>query len=133
MPHKILVVDDDEFIREVLREMISGYEVIEAESGLRAIELYDKEHPDLILMDVVMPVMDGIEATKIISDRNPEVIIIGVTAFSATKGEDMIRAGAKEVMSKPVKMNDLRNKVKKYLSLLDAHKNVMVKSPDSRI
>ncbi len=133
MPHKILVVDDDEFIREVLREMISGYEVIEAESGLRAIELYDKEHPDLILMDVVMPVMDGIEATKIISGRNPEVIIIGVTAFSATKGEDMIRAGAKEVMSKPVKMNDLRNKVKKYLSLLDAHKNVMVKSPDSRI
>jgi len=115
MRHCILIVDDDEFIREVLREMIPGHRIIEAENGARAVELYEAHRPDLTLMDVVMPEMDGIEATKAIVNAHPDALVIGITAFSVTKGKEMVEAGAKEVMSKPVKMAELRSKVEQYL------------------
>ena len=91
----ILVADDDEFVREVLRTMLTDSsvsnqsnsdllhisEVIEASDGRRAVEAFMDRHPDLVLMDVVMPGMDGIEATKEIIVHDPKAIVLAITAF----------------------------------------------------
>lgn len=119
----VLVADDDEFVREVLRTMLAGSEierpgdgkpvriteVIEASDGRKAVEMFLKRHPDLVLMDIVMPGMDGIEATREIISRDPQAVVLAITAFSSTKGQEMLGAGAKEVISKPVKRLDLLN------------------------
>ena len=112
----VLVVDDDDFIREVLREMLSRYDLVEAETGTKALQVFEAKHPRLVLMDILMPDMDGIEATKRILKIDPKAIILGISAFAAVKGEEMRKAGAKEVISKPVKMDELRAKVDKYLT-----------------
>lgn len=111
----ILIADDDDFIRDVLREMLSPYEVIEAENGARAVKLYQEHRPRLVLMDILMPEMDGIQATKEIIRLNGGAVVLGISAFAAVKGEEMLRAGAKEMISKPVRMPDLLAKVRQYL------------------
>jgi two-component system chemotaxis response regulator CheY len=111
----ILIADDDDFIREVLREMLSRFDIVEAENGAKAVELYRKDRPQMVLMDILMPEMDGIEATRRIMGMDHNAIVLGVSAFAAVKGDDMLKAGAKEVLSKPVKMSDLLNKVQRYL------------------
>jgi CheY-like chemotaxis protein len=126
----ILVADDDEFVREVLRMMLADCdigdssegvpmhisEVIEASDGRRAVEAFMDRHPDLVLMDVVMPGMDGIEATKEIITHDPKAVVLAITAFSSTKGQEMMEAGAKKVISKPVKRADLLSIIAEHMS-----------------
>jgi len=119
---KVLVVDDDEHIRELLREMLSGYDVIEAESGAKAVESFRRERPDVVLMDIVMRDMDGIEATRKIIRENPKAAVIAVTGFSASQGEEIVEAGAKEVISKPLKRSDLLSRVGKYAGVRSAQR-----------
>lgn len=123
-----MVVDDDDFIREVLREMLSKYDLVEADSGGRAVQMFKEKHPHLILMDILMPDMDGIEATKKILQMDDQAIILGISAFAAVKGDQMLSAGAKEVLSKPVRMQELRKKIEQYLG--DGEEK---DGPDSRI
>ncbi|WP_394296327.1 response regulator [Methanomassiliicoccus luminyensis] len=106
--------------------MLEGYDVVEAENGLRAVQLYAERRPQLVLMDILMPEMDGIEATREILKMDPRAVVIGVSAFASVKGEEMMRAGAKEVLSKPVRMPDLLAKVRSYI-LVENY------GPDSRI
>lgn len=115
MSKLILVVDDDDFIRDVLREMLSQYEVLEAETGGEAVKLFRERRPRLVLMDILMPDMDGIEATREIKRIDQNAIILGISAFAAVKGDQMLKAGAREIISKPVRMQELRVKVKNYL------------------
>jgi CheY-like chemotaxis protein len=68
-------------------------------------------------MDVVMPGMDGIEATREIITQDPGAVVLAITAFSSTKGKDILDAGAKEVISKPVKRMALLNTVAEHLRL----------------
>lgn len=117
----ILVADDDENVREVLRAMLTDSdlmsapsacqihisEVIEASDGRNAVSVFMERRPDLVLMDVVMPEMDGIEATREIILRDPGAVVLAITAFSSTKGHEMLEAGARKVISKPVKRADL--------------------------
>lgn len=111
---KVLVVDDDEWIRELFREMLSGYDVVMAESDVKAVESFRRENPDVVLMDIVVGDMDGIEATRRILSENPKAAVFAVICFSETKGEEIIRAVAKEVISKPLKRSDLLSRVGKY-------------------
>jgi len=115
MSDLILIADDDDFIRDVLREMLSRYEVIEAENGARAVKLFEEHRPRLVLMDILMPEMDGIQATKEIMSMNGGAVVLGISAFAAVKGEEMLRAGAKEMISKPVRMPELLATVRRYL------------------
>ena len=71
MSKKILVVDDEEFIRKALAEKLKneGFDVLEAEDGEKAVELALSSHPDLILLDVIMPKMDGVEAMRKIREN----------------------------------------------------------------
>ena len=81
---RILIADDDPGMRTVMRKLAQkaeGYELVgEAENGAQLIELYDQTRPDVVLMDVEMPEMTGIECAKVIQDRNPRTIIIFATA-----------------------------------------------------
>lgn len=74
IPLKILVTDDDQVNRMILNGMLTpaGHEIIEASNGKEAVELFKKEQPDLVLMDVIMPVMDGYEAVRQIKQLSSE-------------------------------------------------------------
>lgn len=112
---KILVADDEEILREVLKDMLCDFEVIEAENGRRAVELFKEHAPDIVLMDIAMPDMDGIEATRQILSIDPNATVLALTGFSRTKGDDALEAGVKEVISKPIKMRELIAKIQEYL------------------
>lgn len=116
MSSLILVVDDDDFIREVLREMLSEYDLVEADTGGQAVKVFREKHPRIVLMDILMPDMDGIEATRRILQIDDTAIVLGISAFAAVKGEQMLKAGAREILSKPVRMAELQKKIEKYLA-----------------
>jgi CheY-like chemotaxis protein len=112
---RILLVDDDELLRGILASMLSDYTVIEADNGKTAVELFKIHKPDIVLMDIVMPVMDGVEATKEILKEEPSAIVLAITAFAPLKGKEMLKAGAKELISKPITRKGLNDVVEKYL------------------
>ena len=106
-----MIVDDIPFVRQTIKKILTDadYEVVgEAENGLAAIELYKKVRPDLVTMDIVMPQMSGIDATRkmIAMDKNAKVVII-----SAMEQENLmmeaISAGAREYLFKPFSASDL--------------------------
>ena len=71
---KVLTVDDDEFVREILAAYLedSGYEVLQAENGRLGLELFQRETPDLVMLDLRMPEMDGLEVLKKITEESPD-------------------------------------------------------------
>ena len=119
-PAKILIAEDrpDNLIllKEILRP--AGYRIYVAKNGQEAVDIARKERPDLILMDMQMPVMDGFEATKHIMETEElkEIPIIGLTA-RAMKGdrEKVLAAGCSDYLSKPIMPNDLLRKVEEWL------------------
>lgn len=102
----VLVVDDSQFMRTVLRNTLQdyGYSVIEASNGEKAIELVEKHKPDVITMDVQMPGMDGIEATKRIMNSDNPVPILILSAYTEEGAEttlEALRCGAVDFIRKP--------------------------------
>jgi CheY-like chemotaxis protein len=113
MLSSILVVDDVEVNRKVASLMLKklGYQADIATNGVEAIEALEQKPYDIVLMDIQMPEMDGIEATKIIRERwhnSPK--IIAVTAF-ANYRELCFEAGADDFIPKPLNMRDLRESI----------------------
>ncbi|NOZ09784.1 MAG: response regulator [Gammaproteobacteria bacterium] len=113
---KVLVVDDSPTDLHLLSEILSknGYSVVPAQSGEEAIELSKSEQPDLILMDIVMPGMNGFEATRAIS-KNPDTASIPILIVS-TKGQETdrvwgLRQGAKDYLVKPIDEKTLMGKI----------------------
>ena len=118
---KILIVEDEYFLAEMIRTRLQahGYEASIAEDGEKALDFLTKEKVDLILMDVILPVMDGWEAAKRIkADENLKGIpLIFLTALA--RHEDHIKAhevGGQDYLSKPFEMADLVTLVKKWVA-----------------
>ena len=115
----IMVVDDSEDIRELMRVYLThlGYRVIEAANGIEAVEAVSKECPALILMDISMPILDGLEATRMIR-RMGEVCGVVIIAFTALhSGGSRSRAmdaGCDDYVQKSISLEQLSN-------LLDQH------------
>ncbi len=111
---KILIVDDNNDLRYLLKIMLAEYITLEARNGSEAVGMFKATKPDLVLMDILMPVMDGIDATKEIINIDPCAKILAITAY-ASKAETILEAGAKEVIQKPMRKKTLLKKTKKYL------------------
>ncbi len=112
----ILIVDDEPSMREAMKLILDkNFRVIEASNGLEGIELYKKYRPDIVLMDIMMPIMNGIEATRELLEIDPNAVILIITAYSDKKGEEALRAGAKAILPKPFRRNQLVEFINSYL------------------
>tara|TARA_Y100001934_G_C12132381_1_gene668484 strand:- start:224 stop:592 length:369 start_codon:yes stop_codon:yes gene_type:complete len=116
---KILLVEDNEMNRDMLsRRLIRrGYEVVMADDGAKGVEMASSENPDLILMDLSLPVLDGWEATRRIkgADATKAIPIIALTAHAMkTDEEKAIDAGCDDFDTKPVDLNRLISKIRKH-------------------
>lgn len=104
---KILLVDDAAFMRKVIKDTLtkSGYsDIYEAVDGADAVEKYDELHPDLVIMDITMPNMDGLEALKSIRGKDPAANVVMCSAMGQeTMVIDAVRSGAKDFIVKPFK------------------------------
>ena len=104
---KILLVDDAAFMRKVIKDTLNknGYtDVHEAVDGADAVEKYDELHPDLVLMDITMPNMDGLEALKAIRAKDPNANVVMCSAMGQESMViDAVRSGAKDFIVKPFK------------------------------
>lgn len=115
---KILIVDDAVFIRTKMTQMLetSGHTLLEAKDGKEAIELYRKEMPDLILMDITMPELDGISAVREIKQINPSAKIIMCSSMGQqSKIVESIEAGAIDFIIKPYKDTQMMNAINRIL------------------
>jgi len=108
----ILVVDDDPGIRETMADILGemNFLVYTASDGLEALDLIDKYSIDLVLMDMRMPGLDGVETSKRIKSIHPKMRIIMITAYASPEVFDMARnAGIQEIMNKPINFQQLAN------------------------
>lgn len=118
--HTIMVVDDSEDIRELLRITLNlrGYKVVEAVNGEEAVELARRECPDLILMDLTMPVLDGYGATQQIREA-AGICDVPIVACSASTTFDhrakALAAGCNAYLTKPINFIDLNTLLSRYL------------------
>ncbi len=136
---RILIVEDNADCRELLRLIITrqlGCEVVEAATGLAAVDQASATHPDLILMDLGLPGISGAEATERIK-ANPaikDIPIVINTAFSATElTRRALAAGAAEILHKPIELMVLRDTLRKYLSKESRAAQVVVARADAKL
>jgi two-component system cell cycle response regulator DivK len=120
MSKKILVVEDTEDNRQILRDLLSraGYDIIEANDGAEGVAKASEHKPDLILMDIQMPVMDGYEATRLIkADPALKAIpVIAVTSYALSGDEEKARtAGCDGHIAKPFSPRQMLAKVREII------------------
>ena len=116
---KILIVDDAAFMRMMIKDILTknGYEIAaEAENGQKAVEKYAETKPDLVLMDITMPEMDGIQALKKIKEKDPNASVIMCSAMGQQAMViESIQAGAKDFIVKPFQADRVLEAVKKVV------------------
>ncbi len=119
MGEKVLIVDDQFGIRTLLNEILQkeGYEVFQAANGIQALEIVNKHAPDLVLLDMKIPGMDGLEILQELKKIDPHIRVIIMTAYGEL---DMIEQtktlGALAHFSKPFDIEEIRTAVRKYLT-----------------
>ena len=119
--YRILVCEDEKSIADALEIYLTneGYEVLRAENGIEALEIVKKEELHLILMDIMMPVMDGLEATKEIRTMNRSdasaVVIIAMTANAFTEDKTKaLKSGMDDYLTKPLESEKLIRALSRY-------------------
>lgn len=116
---RILVVDDTRFMRTILVNILTeeGFEIVgEAEDGQQAVEMYLTTKPDLVLMDIIMPKMDGMMALKTILGINPEAKVLMVTAIQSIEMAELaFKCGAVSYIMKPFQKQGILQEIEKVL------------------
>ena len=120
MAKTVLIVEDNELNMKLFHDLLDaqGYETLETREGLQALNLAREHRPDLILMDIQLPEISGLEVTKWLKDDDAlsDIPVIAVTAFAMKGDEERIREGGCEAyISKPISVSHFLDTVKKYL------------------
>lgn len=119
MAKNILICDDAAFMRMMIKDILTknGYNVVgEAENGVKAIEAYKESNPDLVLMDITMPELDGIGALKGIREYDPNACVIMCSAMGQQAMViEAIQSGAKDFIVKPFQAERVLEAVKKVI------------------
>ena len=121
MDKVILIVEDDVKNMKLFRDLLqaNGFSTLEAVDGKQGVEIARSCRPDLILMDVMMPVMNGIDATSLLKsdDRTRLIPIIALTSFALLdEKKRLIEAGCDSYVLKPIRIRPLVDKIRRYLS-----------------
>lgn len=121
MEKVILIIEDDAKNLKLFRDLlqVSGYTTLEATDGKQGVELAREKKPDLILMDIQMPVMDGLEATKLLknNDVTKDIPIVALTAYAMQGDEKKMReAGFDGYISKPIDVKGFLKKISEVIS-----------------
>lgn len=113
---KILIVDDDQHIRRLYKEELEdeGYEVVIASTGAEALALFEKENPDLVTLDILMPDMDGIKVLRQMKEKKPRLPIIMSTAYDYR--DDFAVWASEAYIVKSADLGELKVAIKKLLS-----------------
>ncbi|MFD0918052.1 response regulator [Pseudahrensia aquimaris] len=120
MPKRVLIVEDNELNMKLFNDVLEAqsYETIQTRNGLEALDLARKHKPDLILMDIQLPEVSGLEVTKWLKEDDTlrNIPVIAVTAFAMKGDEQRIRQGGCEAyISKPISVKKFLATVKSYL------------------
>jgi two-component system, cell cycle response regulator DivK len=120
MTKRILVVEDQEDNRQILRDLLASadYEMDEAENGQEALDAVTRQRPDLILMDIQLPEVSGLEVTKWLKedDSLKAIPVVAVTAFAMKGDEEVIRQGGCEAyISKPISVTSFLDTVRRFI------------------
>lgn len=117
---KIVIAEDDEGSAKLLAAIFSkfNHDVIRVNNGLDAVDVCLKNSDvDLVLMDIKMPELNGLDATRKIRQFNPDIIIIAQTAFAQIEDHNLaIEVGCNDYLTKPIRMDNLLKLIKKYFS-----------------
>jgi CheY-like chemotaxis protein len=120
MKKKVLIVEDVADVRAMMKTLVEtyGYEAIIADDGYEAIEKVREHQPDLILMDLMMPVLDGVMATSIIRniEGKTEIPIVALTAYNDIYQKKAMAAGCDAVITKPLNFDRLEPLLNHYLN-----------------
>lgn len=121
-PKTILVVDDEPLSRKCLREMLEleGYQVLEAANGAEALEAVEAASVDLVITDIIMPVMEGIETIRWLRAKHPGVRIIAISGGGRTSAVDFLEVaqkfGADHTVCKPIPVREVRTAITRLLA-----------------
>jgi two-component system, cell cycle response regulator DivK len=120
MTKTVLIVEDNELNMKLFHDLLEahGYDIVQTRNGLEAIDLARKHRPDLILMDIQLPEVSGLDVTRWIKDDDDlrSIPVIAVTAFAMKGDEERIRQGGCEAyLSKPISVAKFIETVKAYL------------------
>lgn len=121
-PFNVLIVDDEPLIRETLAECLAqeDYLVTSAGSGEEAVQLAEKHRFDIALCDVQLPGMDGIETLERLLKRNPEILVVLITAYGTVENAvEAFQKGAHDYLMKPILLDEVVNKVRRLRTLRD--------------
>ena len=121
MMKKVLIVEDYEDTRSFMKFLLeaNGYQVIEATDGIEALDKFKQENPDIVLMDISLPIVDGLTATKAIrelEEASSQLPIIAITAFGKFYYKQAMEAGCNELINKPVDFDTIESILNNYLS-----------------
>lgn len=134
---KILVVDDnknnhiliDALLEEYINDNNEAIEVLKAYNGFEAVAIAKEKIPDIIFMDIMMPQMDGIEATKQIREFNKKAVIVAISAVDdAARQKEILAKGAEDYISKPINADVFLARVENYIRLALSRESVKLKS-----
>jgi len=120
MAQTILIVEDNELNMKLFRDLLEaqGYDIVQTRDGMQALDLARSERPDLIVMDIQLPQVSGLEVTKWIKadDDLKHIPVVAVTAFAMKGDEEKIREGGCEAyVAKPISVTDFLSTIRKFL------------------
>jgi two-component system cell cycle response regulator DivK len=120
-PKKVLIVEDNELNMKLFRDLIEtcGHEILEARDGIEALKLARQHRPNLILMDIQLPEVSGLEITRWLKedDELRTIPVVAVTAFAMKGDEEKIRSGGCEAyIAKPISISDFLETIGRFLS-----------------